>query len=192
MKHIVVIGGYAGSGKTELGKLLARKTRWTLLDKDTLTRPLVDALASTICGDPDDRETSRYVEEIRPLEYRVLFDTAQEVLAQGASPILTAPFIVEAKDPNFKFRLMDLAHREGATLHTVWVVADEHTMLERLSARGADRDRWKLVNWEAYFASVNPNMRPGFVENFVDNSASSPTTLGESVDTLTAWWGVRE
>lgn len=42
---LLLIGGYAGCGKTELAGALARAMRWALLDKDTLTRPLLEALA---------------------------------------------------------------------------------------------------------------------------------------------------
>jgi hypothetical protein len=38
---LLVIGGYAGSGKTELGRLLATMTGWPLLDKDILTHGLI-------------------------------------------------------------------------------------------------------------------------------------------------------
>src|SRR5262245_12697785 len=38
----VYVGGYAGSGKTETGRVLARQTGWAMLDKDTLTRSVVD------------------------------------------------------------------------------------------------------------------------------------------------------
>ena len=72
---LVVVAGHAGSGKTELAKILACRTRWALLDKDTLTRPLVEAHAALLCGDPDDRHTATYLQTIRPLEYRILLDT---------------------------------------------------------------------------------------------------------------------
>ena len=39
---VLLIGGYAGSGKTELGRILARRTHWPMLDKDTTTRPVVE------------------------------------------------------------------------------------------------------------------------------------------------------
>src|SRR5690625_4130486 len=40
--RVILIGGYAGSGKTELGRIIARETGWPILDKDTLTRPVVE------------------------------------------------------------------------------------------------------------------------------------------------------
>ncbi|MET0415024.1 MAG: hypothetical protein ABW022_03255 [Actinoplanes sp.] len=41
--HVVLIGGYAGSGKSELGRIIARETGWPMIDKDTITRPVVEA-----------------------------------------------------------------------------------------------------------------------------------------------------
>lgn len=40
---IVVIGGYAGLGKTELGRILARQTGWPVFDKDSVTHPVVES-----------------------------------------------------------------------------------------------------------------------------------------------------
>src|SRR3954452_24635669 len=41
--HVILIGGYAGSGKSELGRIIARETGWPMIDKDTITRPVVEA-----------------------------------------------------------------------------------------------------------------------------------------------------
>ena len=39
---ILVVGGYAGSGKTELGRIIARLIGWRLFDKDSATGPVVE------------------------------------------------------------------------------------------------------------------------------------------------------
>ena len=41
---LILVGGYAGSGKSEFGSFLSNITGWTLLDKDLLTRPLAEGL----------------------------------------------------------------------------------------------------------------------------------------------------
>jgi DNA-binding transcriptional regulator YhcF (GntR family) len=38
----LLIGGFAGSGKSELGRILTRLTGWMIIDKDTITRPVVE------------------------------------------------------------------------------------------------------------------------------------------------------
>jgi dephospho-CoA kinase len=75
---VIFIGGYAGSGKTEFGRILARHTGWPILDKDTTTRPVVE-LALEVLGRPGyDRESADYLSRIRPREYEALIATATE------------------------------------------------------------------------------------------------------------------
>jgi hypothetical protein len=50
---LTVVGGYAGSGKSEFGGFLSSLTGWTLLDKDTLTRPFAERLLVSLGGDPN-------------------------------------------------------------------------------------------------------------------------------------------
>ena len=97
MKNVVIVAGHAGSGKTEFSKQMAVRTGWPLLDKDTLTRPLVESLAAQLVGDPHDRQSAAYLEMIRPLEYQSLLETMWEVLGFGAGGVVvTAPFVEEA------------------------------------------------------------------------------------------------
>ncbi len=95
---LTLVGGYAGSGKSEFGRFLSSITGWTLLDKDTLTRPLAEGLLVSLGGDPNDRHTALYRERVRPLEYRCLLSTAYENLTRGVSTVLTAPFVAEIAD----------------------------------------------------------------------------------------------
>jgi DNA-binding transcriptional MocR family regulator len=67
--HVVMIGGYAGSGKTELGRILARETKWPILDKDTLTRFVVEAALEMQGLSRNDRESEVYLKNFRPSEY---------------------------------------------------------------------------------------------------------------------------
>lgn len=97
--HVILIGGYAGSGKTEMGRILARETGWPMLDKDTLTRPLVEAALEAHGHSPHDRESELYLTEIRPREYEALAVATAENVECGTSAIVTAPFIREFTDP---------------------------------------------------------------------------------------------
>jgi DNA-binding transcriptional regulator YhcF (GntR family) len=54
---VLLIGGYAGSGKSELARMVARETGWAILDKDTLTRPVVEAALEVLGVSPHDRES---------------------------------------------------------------------------------------------------------------------------------------
>lgn len=185
--HLVIVGGFAGSGKTELAKHLARLTSWPILDKDTLTRPLVEALAERICGDRDDRHSTDYFTQIRPLEYKALLDTIVEILEHGSSLIVSAPFILETQDEDFRGELEELELSYGAKVHRLWVTADAETMLTRMSARRAGRDRWKIANWGLYCESVDLSYRPKDYDE-IDNGVSADLTLAEWAEQLTEKW----
>ncbi|MEH1056160.1 GntR family transcriptional regulator [Micromonospora sp. CPCC 206171] len=170
--HVVLIGGYAGSGKTELGRMLARETGWPMLDKDTLTRPVVEAALQVIGQSPHDRESEAYVSTIRPREYEALIAATDENVQCGNSAIVTAPFIREFNDVAWLER-RQAAHRDmGASTTLVWVYCDPDTMHSYVRHRGAARDAAKLADWRAYLSSINIDFRPTVEYVEVDNCAS--------------------
>lgn len=59
---VVLIGGLAGSGKSEFARFLSSVTGWTILDKDTITRALVERLLLAYDGDVNDRHSTLYLE----------------------------------------------------------------------------------------------------------------------------------
>lgn len=183
MQHLVLVAGYAGSGKTEYSKLLATRSGWPLLDKDTLTRPLVEALSLAFSGDPHDRQSAKYFDEIRPLEYQALFAVAWEVLEMGTSGVVvTAPFVAEVFDESWLENLGFDCELFGYRLTLVWVHCDPDTLRQRIVARGAERDRWKILNWSEWVATLREP--PLAREQLVDNSEEALDSLQESVREL--------
>ncbi|MDQ1659191.1 MAG: hypothetical protein QOD41_4274 [Cryptosporangiaceae bacterium] len=69
-----------------------------MLDKDTITRPVVEAALEMIGQSPHDRESEKYLELIRPREYECLAAAAMENVECGNSAVLAAPFIREFGD----------------------------------------------------------------------------------------------
>lgn len=172
--HVLLVGGYAGSGKTELGRILTRLTGWPMLDKDTLTRPLVEAALETIGASPNDRQTPRYLEIIRPREYEALMAAAEENVACGASAIVTAPFMREFTDKTWLTRTIAGFNALDATVTVVWMRCDASTMHTYLRARGAARDTAKLADWQAHLAAIDLGFLPPVPHRVIENSADSP------------------
>jgi predicted kinase len=181
--NVVMIGGFAGSGKTELGRILARRTGWPILDKDTLTRPVVEGALEFIGLSPNDRESDAYVNTIRPLEYEALSAAIRENVECGNSVIATAPFIREFTDRAWLNRARASLAAVDAALTVVWVYCDPETMHRYLRHRGAARDSTKLSNWEMYLKSIDIETRPVGPHTLVDNS-SSTTPLHDQADEL--------
>jgi predicted kinase len=170
--HVVLIGGYPGSGKTELGRILARETGWPMLDKDTLTRPVVEATLEVLGHSPHDRESETYLTMIRPREYEALMSAMTENAHCGTSAIVTAPFILELRDTAWINRLEATCHDMNAALSIVWVHCDATTMHTYMRHRGAARDATKLENWNTYLATIDLDFRPPAPHTVIDNSAS--------------------
>jgi DNA-binding transcriptional regulator YhcF (GntR family)/predicted kinase len=171
--HVVLIGGYAGSGKSELGRIVSRETGWPLLDKDTLTRPVVEAALEVIGHSPHDRESEVYLSKIRPREYEALLHAMTENLQCGNGSVVTAPFIREFADTAWINRVQATCTDLGATLTLVWLYCDPDTMHTYVRHRGAARDTAKLADWEGYLAGTDLDLRPPVPHVVVDNSASS-------------------
>ncbi len=169
----IVIGGYAGSGKTELGRILARRTRWPILDKDTLTRPVVEAALEKLGTSPHDRESETYLTVVRPGEYMALNAAMAENLRCGVSVIVTAPFIREMGDRAWCDRLRADVESMGAALHVVWVRADVDSMHHYLRHRGAARDATKLADWDKYVSGINTSFTPAIDHTIIDNSVGA-------------------
>jgi predicted kinase len=181
---MVLVSGFAGSGKTETGKLLAQLTSWALLDKDTLTRPLVENLLEKLAGNPHDRHTRLYFDRVRPLEYDCLLKTGLENLACGTSAILSAPFIREVNDQAWLRRLDMRCRALGGHLAVVWVYADPESMRHRLIARNAERDAWKIANWPEYLGGIDVDMLPAAEHSYLDNGEDGGLPLLDQVTML--------
>ncbi|MBM0274809.1 helix-turn-helix domain-containing protein [Micromonospora tarensis] len=181
---LVLIGGYAGSGKTELGRMLAGITGWTLLDKDQITRPLVEDLLSAMDRDPNDRHSEAYLRRVRPVEYRCVLNAAFAQLDAGGSCIVSAPFLHELPNPGWLQRLTKRCSTRGIGILSVWVDADVDSMYEYLVRRDAARDSWKLNHWDTYAASVDPTLRPALPHFVVDNARHATAGLFGHADAV--------
>jgi DNA-binding transcriptional regulator YhcF (GntR family)/predicted kinase len=184
--HVLLIGGYAGSGKTELGRILARETGWPILDKDTLTRPVVEAALEVIGCSPHDRESATYLNVIRPREYEALMSAMTENVQCGTSAIVTAPFILELRDTAWINRVAATCEDMGAALSIVWVHCDAATMHTYIRHRGAARDATKLENWNAYLDTIDLDFRPPVPHTVIDNSASVVPLQAQAKKLLTS------
>ncbi|GIH91269.1 AAA family ATPase [Planobispora siamensis] len=176
---LVLVGGYAGSGKTEFARFLSDITGWAFLDKDSLTRCIVERLLVSLGGDPHDRHTDLYLKEVRPLEYRCLMETAWDNLHVGTSTILAAPFIAELKDEAWFARLENRCTARGIDVAAIWVRCDAESMREYIEFRGASRDVWKLDNWQQYIDGLAVDTSPSTTHLTIDNRLGAAISLAD-------------
>ncbi|GGL19164.1 hypothetical protein Sme01_36260 [Sphaerisporangium melleum] len=176
---LVLVGGYAGSGKTEFSRFLSDITGWAFLDKDSLTRSMAERLLISLGSDANDRHTELYLSEVRPLEYRCLMESAWDNLNCGTSAILSAPFITELRDEAWFTRLENRCAAKGIDVAAIWVRCDPESMREYIEFRGAARDAWKLANWEQYVAGLDVDNPPATAHLTVDNRLGAAISLAD-------------
>ncbi|MFI7452748.1 AAA family ATPase [Nonomuraea sp. NPDC049714] len=174
---LVLVGGYAGSGKSEFSRYLSEITGWALLDKDSLSGAMAERLLLSLGGDPHDRHTELYLREVRPLEYRCLLETAFANLRAGTSAILSAPFIAELTDPRWTYRLTDQCTAMSVEVTIIWMRCDVASMRRHIELRGAPRDAWKLANWDAYASGLDIDNSPPSAHITVDNRFGAAISL---------------
>lgn len=178
--HAILIGGYAGSGKSEFARLLAIKTGWAVLDKDTITRPPTEQLLIAIGKPASDRESETYLTQVRPLEYEALEATVIENLECSNSVIASAPYLREFTNKAWIDRAKAQYEALNATIHFIWLHTDANTMLSYLRRRGAARDSTKLSEWHNYLATVDFSTRPLTDHTVIENSADSETLTSQA------------
>lgn len=183
---LVLVAGFAGSGKTEFAKFLSTVTGWALLDKDTLTRPLVESMLTALNADPNDRHSEIY-RQVRPVEYRCLTNATFSNIENGISTVVTAPFLAEVTDPQWLRRLLHRCAAANAHPEIVWVGADAETMHTYLQRRDAVRDTWKLNHWDEYLAQIDIATRPQIPHFYVDNSLNSAVQLTDEALRILEW-----
>jgi len=183
-RTLVLVAGRAGTGKTEFAKLIARELRWPVLDKDTLTRPLLESLNGLRTGNPHDRESSVYLQELRHLEYESLMDAALEILENGSSVVATAPFLREVTSSEWIEDIRFEADVRSADCVVVWIESDVESMRSRLTSRNAARDSWKLEHWADYLKQLEQTPEPVTPFVTVENSIGAPISLAAQTQEL--------
>ncbi len=186
MPRTFLIGGYAGSGKSEFSRVLSRLTGSAIIDKDTITRPAVERLLEELGQPAFDRESQTYLDQVRPLEYEALLSTIQENAEVGLGTIGSAPFIREFQDGAWIDRVRTRLQEAGVGLTLVWVRCDTSTMLTYLKRRGAARDSAKLTGWADYLVGVNLDYQPVADHVIVENSESSEPLKNQAARMLAA------
>ena len=132
----LAVAGAAGSGKTTLGRALARLLGAPMLDLDTLTNPLLDALGDDVFG--GHWLSSAHAGAVRQGRYAALAATAAEVIETTGRVVLVAPFTRELAGGDEWHALV--ARVAPADVRVVHLVGDDALFAARRAARGQVRD----------------------------------------------------
>ena len=156
--QLIIVMGITGAGKSVIGKRIAKNKGFVYVDKDTVTTALTEVILENLSPlkDKHERESSYYLEVVRPLAYESVLHIALENIELGNSVVVAAAFDEEIKNADFleENEYME-AIRKLADIKVVHVHVDHPTLLKRLIARNEERDRWKLANWDTYLKEVS-------------------------------------
>jgi predicted kinase len=133
--RLLCVGGAPGSGKTTVGALVARSVGAALVDLDSVTTPLVEAVAAGV-GEPVDLDAPRFA-ALRDARYACLAAVVADCVRSGVDVVAVAPFTREAVGGTWP------AWGEGAgarSVTTCWLTAGEDVLAERVRGRGSVRD----------------------------------------------------
>ncbi len=153
--RLLLFAGHAGTGKTTLAKravalLKARSGQdYFFLDKDTAYGAFSSHIMGLLTGNPDDRDSPTYLNNLRDKEYSGLLDIARENLLLGMNVMLVGPFTREIMAGKF-FRPTELGMPEGTECRVAWIDLDSAEAKRRIEHRNDARDAWKLAHWEEY------------------------------------------
>lgn len=170
---LLLLGGHAGTGKTTFGRILARRSGWPLLDKDTTTQAVVEEALRAYGLSPNDRESTLYVDRVHPREHEALLNGAAENAACGLSVIVSSPFARELQDQSWIEQTKARFKTLGSAVTIAWIHCDLGSMRTYLQRRGASRDEAKLASWDDYVASLDLGWRPDAADTIIENSVSS-------------------
>ncbi|MBE0472165.1 MAG: ATP-binding protein [Methyloprofundus sp.] len=171
-KKLILIGGVPGSGKTLIGKEIAKRIGF-FVDKDSVSRFFTERMLELLGSHADDRESKVYLESVRSVEYRTMIEHALDNIEIGRSVICSAPFIREFDDPQWLDEVSLEAKSFGSEVVTIWVHVDTPTAHGRIVGRGESRDNWKLENWDAYIKTL-PQAAPSKTADFIIDNSNSP------------------
>jgi predicted kinase len=149
---VVVITGAPATGKSTLGRRVARRLHAALIDQDVATQPLVEVIQRLVgSNDLDDEQLAR---ETRDARYEAIAALAVDNLSAGIPVVLIAPYTSERADEQSWTDLAVRFVRAGGTPLLVWLSLEPTRILGRLQARGAVRDRAKVAAGSAYLAQL--------------------------------------
>jgi predicted kinase len=173
----VLLSGWPGSGKSTVGRTLARRLGAALVDQDTITGPLVSVVADLVgVRDLDDDRLARPTRDAR---YETIAAVAEENLRVGIPVVLVAPFSRERRDLHAWAALDRRLRAAGGSPLLVWLQLEPAAVVGRLRARGAQRDLSKLADPSSFLAELDQAAPAG--PHLVVNAEATPADIVEDI-----------
>jgi dephospho-CoA kinase len=149
-KSVIFLGGEAGVGKSTVAESLSsRIENISVIDKDEATAFLVNALLEQLGCKSSDRESHTYLTKVKPLEYQQM-DSMTWNNTGNSSLIVTAPFFDSFNDKAWIEKMLLMGASKDTDVKFVFITRPSASVRAGIMARGAERDTWKISNYEEY------------------------------------------
>ena len=155
LPRLILFAGHAGTGKTTLAKKALPLIRditgedFFFLDKDTAYGQYSAHIMQLNTGNPKDRDSPYYLDNLRDWEYSGLIDIVRENLTLNVNVILVGPFSREIESGKI-FNPQEMNLPEQTHVRIGWIDLNNQEAKRRMEVRGDSRDEWKLNNWDQY------------------------------------------
>lgn len=154
MKRLILVTSPPACGKTYISMKLAENLKHVVyLDKDTLIT--MSKVIFRVAGEPYDRSSQFFKDNIRDVEYDCILELAYEALKYDDIVLINAPFTQEVRNSQWIDCLRKKLVQMNTKLTIVWVQTDVDVCKERMIKRNSDRDTWKLTHWDEYIKTVD-------------------------------------
>lgn len=166
-KRLILVTSPPACGKTYISHQLSCRLRHVVyLDKDTLI-PLSNRVFAA-GGEPVNRSSAFFEENIRNYEYEVIVNLALEALEYDDLVLINAPFTREVRDNDYIDALEKRLSEKDATLSIIWVDTDVEVCRQRMIARQSERDEWKIAHWDEYVKTRDFSIPTNLLERHTD------------------------
>jgi shikimate kinase len=159
----IVLVGMMASGKTTVGRALARRTGWPFFDNDALVREMTGREPKAI--DAEDGEDSLHAAEIAALRAALARPGSAVIAAAGA--IVDDPAASE-----------DLRH---AANHVVWLRADPRTLRSRIGAGAGRRADAVDLGWLTARAREREPRYLAVADQVIDIEDRRPAAIAKAI-----------
>lgn len=146
---IIVVVGAPASGKTKIGREIARTCNLAVSDKDHVTGQLLAAMMKDAGFEGEDYSQTD-LNRFRKAIYGCMEDVAKDNLRVGMGTVIISPYA----DRGYANWFDDLRSRIDANgeadWFVVWVDITPEFALKRIKKRNSPRDVIKLKDWNAF------------------------------------------